>query len=263
MVTIQQALQAGDATPDELTLILDVLARDGFTRDKPAGQAFTLLDVEDYRDTLNKYQRKLILAAQLPQGGGAGVLLLCLSWQVMSVLARQAALAESRASWMCWSSLISGLPNGAAACVNLTWWEWSWERSRCMSLWATQALYSVQSLTSQQAAPGAKLREWDSPGQSPSTWGPLKGLGGLEEKQHALGDALGGHWGKPCCKVLVFHFGLCLTLWLCALQVPSQIYPRGGCSCWCKLCRQLCLSCKSWNKPFSSPQLLSCQSQQL
>ena len=46
MVTIQQALQAGNATPDELTLILDVLAHDGLTRDKPAGQAFTLLDVE-------------------------------------------------------------------------------------------------------------------------------------------------------------------------------------------------------------------------
>ena len=135
-------------------------------------------------------------------------------------------------------------------------------RTEPVEEWATQALFSVQSQTSQQAAPGAKLREWDSPGQSPSTWGPLKGLGGLEEKQHALRDALGGHWGKGS-KVLVFHFGLCLTLWLCALQVPTQIYPRGGCSCWCKLCRQLCLSCKSWNKPFSSPQLLSCQSQQL
>ena len=85
MVTIQQALQAGNATPDKLTLILDVLANDGLTRDKPAGQAFTLLDVEDYRDTLNKYQRKLIRTAQLAQGGGAGVLV-CLSWHVTSVV---------------------------------------------------------------------------------------------------------------------------------------------------------------------------------
>ena len=69
--------------------------------------------------------------------------------------------------------------------------------------------------------------------------------------------------GAKASKVLVFHFGLCLTLWLCALQVPTRIPPRGGRSCWCNLCRRLCLSCTSWNKPFSSPQLLSCQSQQL
>ena len=110
-----------------------------------------------------------------------------------------------------------------------------------------------------QAAPGAKLRDWDPPGQ---TWGPLKGFEGLEEKQHALGDALGGLWGRTS-KVLIFHFVLCLTLWLCVLQVPAQIYLRGGRTCWCKLCRQLCLSCKSCNRPFSSPQLLSCQSQPL
>ena len=91
MVTIQQALQAGDATTDELTLILDVLAHDGFTRDKPAGQAFAWLDVEDYRDTLNKYQRKLIRAAQEATGGRAGVLLVCLSWQVTSVVGQSSS----------------------------------------------------------------------------------------------------------------------------------------------------------------------------
>ena len=38
-------------------------------------------------------------------------------------------------------------------------------RTEPVEEWATQALYSVQSLTLQQAAPGAKLKEWDSPGR--------------------------------------------------------------------------------------------------
>ena len=51
--------------------------------------------------------------------------------------------------------------------------------------WATQALHS----SAEPDCP-AKLMECDSPDRPLSTWGPLKGLGRLQEKQHALGM----HW---------------------------------------------------------------------
>ena len=87
-------------------------------------------------------------------------------------------------------------------------------------------------------------------------------MGGLEEKQHALGDALGDHWGKSS-KALVFHFGLCLLLWLSALQIPAQMCLCSGRNSWCKLRCHACLGCQTWKGPCSRPQLLSCQSQQL
>ena len=64
-----------------LTVILDRLGTDGYTGDKAAGSAFLLLKAEDYVGTLNPYQRILIRAAQLAQGGGAGVPLGCMLWQ--------------------------------------------------------------------------------------------------------------------------------------------------------------------------------------
>lgn len=67
------------------TLCQDLLGTDGYTRDKPAGPAFLLLDAEDYKGTLNKCQCNLIRAAQLAQGGNAGVLLMgCMLWQGMT-----------------------------------------------------------------------------------------------------------------------------------------------------------------------------------
>eukprot|EP00891_Asterochloris_glomerata_P000748 jgi/Astpho2/748/Aster-x0032 len=52
-----------------LTVILDRLGIDGYTGDKAAESAFLLLKPEDYEGTLNPYQRNLIRAAQLAQGG--------------------------------------------------------------------------------------------------------------------------------------------------------------------------------------------------
>ena len=81
VVTIQQALIAGNATPDDVAVILDRLGTDGYAGEKAAGSAFLLLKPEDYEETLNPYQRNLIRAAQLAQGGGAGVPLGCMLWQ--------------------------------------------------------------------------------------------------------------------------------------------------------------------------------------
>ena len=78
VVTIQQALVAGNATPDDVAVILDRLGTDGYAGEKAAGSAFLLLKPEDYEETLNPYQRNLIRAAQLAQGGGAGVPLGCM-----------------------------------------------------------------------------------------------------------------------------------------------------------------------------------------
>ena len=61
-----------------LTVILDRLGIDGYTGDKAAESAFLLLKPEDYEGTLNPYQRNLIRAAQLAQGG---VPLGCMLWQ--------------------------------------------------------------------------------------------------------------------------------------------------------------------------------------
>ena len=75
LVTIQKALQAVGATPDDLTIIHDLLSTDGYTQDMPAGPAFLLLDAADYKGTLNKCLCNLICAAQLAQGNHKGVLL--------------------------------------------------------------------------------------------------------------------------------------------------------------------------------------------
>ena len=83
VVTIQEALQAVDgAIPDDLAVILDLLGTDGYTGDKPAGSFFLLLKPEDYKGTLNTYQRNLTCAAQRKQGGVAGVPLRCMLWQM-------------------------------------------------------------------------------------------------------------------------------------------------------------------------------------
>ena len=81
VVTIRQALEAENATPDDLAVILDRLGTDGYAGEKAAGSAFLLLKPEDYEGTLNRYQRNLIRAAQHAQGGGAGVPLGCMLWQ--------------------------------------------------------------------------------------------------------------------------------------------------------------------------------------
>ena len=73
--SIQQALEKEGATPDELTAVLDLLHPDGCSADMPTDRVFLLMNAEDYTENLNKRQRNLIRAAQVAQGGDAGVLL--------------------------------------------------------------------------------------------------------------------------------------------------------------------------------------------
>ena len=90
VVTIQEALEAEGATPDDLAVILGRLGTDGYTGDKAAGSVFLLLKV-DYEETLNAYQCNLIRAAQLARGGGAGTLLGCMLWQGRCILSMKLA----------------------------------------------------------------------------------------------------------------------------------------------------------------------------
>ena len=68
---------------------------------RAAGSVFLLLKPEAYEGTLNPYQRNLIRAAQLAQGGGAGVPLGCMLWQ-------------GRCTRVC---LVLELDRGLAACA--------------------------------------------------------------------------------------------------------------------------------------------------